>query len=185
MFVVEINASNAGVNYGGLTSTEEIQILICYIIDSINEPIPGQQLSELLHYEGIANYFEVVTAFSALCAKNHIIKNGDNYTITESGRNIAKTLKTSVSLSVRNKVYALTVKMLAKIKYINDTAIDITPMEGGYNIKCAVVEGNVELMSVSLFVTDKAQANQIKNLFLEDPTKVYSGIIGLLTDTEI
>lgn len=182
---MEINATNAGVSYGGLTSTEEIRILICYILDSINEPVPGQQLSELLHYQGIANYFEVVTAFSDLCDKGHILKNDDNYSVTDSGRNIAATLKTSVSLSVRDKVYALTVKMLSRMKYANDTKIDITPVDNGYSIKCAVVEGNIELVSVSLFVTDKAQANQIKERFLDDPTRIYSGIIGLLTDNEI
>ena len=71
------------------------------------------------------------------------------------------------------------------MKYANDTKIDITPVDNGYSIKCAVVEGNIELVSVSLFVTDKAQANQIKERFLDDPTRIYSGIIGLLTDNEI
>ena len=182
---MEINATNAGVSYGGLTSTDEIRILICYILDSINEPVPGQHLSELLHYEGIANYFEVVTAFSALCDKGHITKDGENYSITDSGRNIAATLKTSVSLSVRDKVYALTVKMLSRMKYANDTKIDITPVDNGYNVKCAVVEGKIELVSVSIFVTDKDQANQIKERFIDDPTKIYSGVIQLLTDTDI
>ena len=185
---MEINASNAGVSFGGLVSTDEIRILICYILNTLNEPVPGQQLSELLHYEGVANYFEVSSAFASLNDNGHIKKiesDSDLYEITESGIRIAQTLKTSVPLTVRDKAYELTVKMLSKIKYAEETKIEITPVDSGYNIRCAVVERSVELMLVSLFVTDEAQANSIKNLFLEDPTKIYSGIIELLTNTKL
>lgn len=186
MFTLEIDATNAGVAFGGLVSTDEIRILICYILDTVGEPIPSQRLSELLHYEGIANYFEVSSAFASLFENGHIEKRDDDcYAITESGRNIANTLKTSVPLSVRDKTYALAVRMLSRIKYTEETKIDITPSGNGFNIRCAVVEGESELMSVGLYVGDKAQAMNIKERFLEDPTKVYSGIIELLTDTKL
>lgn len=185
---MERDATNAGVALGGLVSTDEIRILICYILDSIKEPVPYQKLSELLHYEGIANYFEVGNAFASLSDNGHIVADENDsecYVITESGSRIASTLKTSVPLTIREKTYALTVKMLSKIKYAKESKIDITPIDKGYNIRCAVVEGDIELMSVSLFVADKDQALNIKELFLDDPTLIYSGIIELLTKTKL
>ena len=185
---MEIDASNAGVAHGGLVSTDEIRILICYILDAIDEPIPYQQLSELLHYEGLVNYFEVGSAFSSLQTHGHIVpseNDSESYVITDSGRNIASTLKTSVPLTVREKTYALTVKMLSKIKYAKETKIDIYKSGNGYTVRCAVIEGENELMSASLFVTDESQANNIKEIFLDDPTKVYSGLIELLTNNKI
>lgn len=183
---MEINASNAGVAFGGLVSTDEIRILICYILDSIKEPVPGQQLSELLHYEGIANYFEVGSAFASLSDNGHIKKvDNEKYVITPSGSNIATTLKTSVPLSVRDKTLALTVKLLSRLKYAEETKIDITPCEKGYNVRLAVVEGDHELVSVGLFVADREQAENIKKIFLDDPTTIYSGIIELLTNTKL
>lgn len=183
---MERDALNAGVAFGGLVSTDEIRILICYILDSVNDAVPGQQLSELLHYEGIANYFEVSTAFASLEENGHIKKvNGEKYVITPSGSNIAATLKTSVPITVRDKTFSLTVKLLSQLKYAEETQFEITECEKGYNVRCAVVEGDTELMSVGLFVADKEQAENIKKNFLDDPTAVYSGIIELLTKTKL
>lgn len=183
---MERDALNAGVAFGGLVSTDEIRILICYILDSVKDPVPAQQLSELLHYEGIANYFEVSTAFASLEENGHIKRTKDEkFVITESGSNIAATLKTSVPITIRDKTFALTVKLLSSMKYAEETRFEITECGKGYNVCCAVVEGDTELMSVSLFVADKEQAENIKKIFLDDPTKIYSGIIELLTNTKI
>lgn len=185
---MEINASNAGVAQGGLVSTDEIRILICYILHTIKQPVPGQQLSELLHYEGVANYFEVSSAFAELCENGLIAKNiNDNnlFEITPKGSTVATTLKTSVPLTVRDKAYSLAVRMLSRIKYAKETTVDITPLDVGYNIRCAINEGSLELMAVSLFVPDEAQANSIKERFVNDPTIIYSGMIELLTDTSL
>ena len=57
---MEKDALTAGVSeIGGLFTTAEIRVLICYIFSSINQAIPGKLLANTLHYEGIANCFEV------------------------------------------------------------------------------------------------------------------------------
>ena len=56
---MELDATTAGVERGGLANMAEIRILICYVLDSVKEPVPATRLSELLHYNGLANYFEV------------------------------------------------------------------------------------------------------------------------------
>ena len=185
---MEINASNAGVAHGGLVSTDEIRILICYILHTIRQPVPAQQLSEMLHYEGIANYFEVGSAFSELDDNGLIVKNEQDpelYEITPKGSSVAVTLKTSVPLTVREKAYSLAVRMLSRIKYAKETKIDIQPLDVGFNVRCAIVEGELELMAISLFVPDEAQAHSIKERFINDPTIIYSGIIEILTDTTL
>lgn len=185
---MEMDATNAGVAIGGLVSTDEIRILICYILDNIKEPVPYQPMCDLIHYEGIANYFEMGAAFSSLEKHGHIApteEDKNSYVITPSGHNIATTLRTSVPLTIREKTYALTVKMLAKIKYAKETQIDINKTGEGYTVRCAVIEGDKELMSASLFVTDEAQAMSIREIFLDDPTKVYAGLIEVLTNQKI
>ena len=65
--LLEKDAVSAGVSeIGGLFSTAEIKILVCYIISSIDSPVPGQMLANVLHYEGIANCFEVNDAIDSL-----------------------------------------------------------------------------------------------------------------------
>ena len=70
---MERDAVSAGVSeIGGLFSTAEIKILICYIISSIDCPVPGKMLANNLHYEGIANCFEVNDSIDSLCKSGHL-----------------------------------------------------------------------------------------------------------------
>ena len=86
---MEKDAVSAGVSeIGGLFSTAEIRILICYVISSIGQPVPGRMLADVLHYEGIANVFEVNDSIASLCESGQIkffSEKEDTYVITESG----------------------------------------------------------------------------------------------------
>ena len=92
---MEQDALRAGVAPGGLLSTAEVRILICYILSTAQEPVPGKRLAELLHYEGLANYFEVEEGIHALLEQRQIsaADEPDAYCITPSGRDAAETLR--------------------------------------------------------------------------------------------
>ena len=170
---MENDALAAGVSrIGGLFSTTDIRILICYIISSIGEPVPGRLLADILHYEGIANCFEVNDSIAAL------LKNGqlslvdecdDTYIATESGKSIAETLKTSLAISVRDRAYTAALKMVARFKNAKENDIKISAIDNGQ-----------PFMTVKLLVGDEEQALFIKNRFLND-SSIYSKIIELLT----
>lgn len=182
---MERDAASAGVSpVGGLFNTTEIRILICYILSSINEPVPGQMLANVLHYESIANYFEVSDAIAFLCESGHIKvfnEQEDTYVITDSGRDVAKTLKTSLPYAVKDRAYAAAIKMVSRFKNAKETDIKITKENGSTYITCSALDGELPFMSVKLLVTDESQANCIKEKFLNDPSAIYSGIIELLT----
>ena len=182
---MERDAVTAGVEpIGGLFSTAEIKILICYILTSINEPVPGNTLANTLHYEGIANCFEVNDCIASLCKSGQLesvdVKE-DTYIITESGRNIAETLKTSLPFSVKDRAYTAAFKMLSRFKHAKDTDFKITHEDGKTYITCSALDNNRLFVSVKLLVPDEEQAMMIKDKFLNDPAKIYSGIIELIT----
>ena len=182
---MEKDAASAGVApVGGLFNTAEIKILICYILAAIGEPVPGQSLANLLHYEGIANYFEVTDAIASLAGSGQIklhSKEEDTYIITDRGRNVADTLKTSLSHSVRERACTATIKMVSRFKNARDTDIKISREGENTFITCSALDGDYPFMSVKLLVTDESQAQCIKEKFLNDPSGIYSGIIELLT----
>lgn len=181
---MEKDAVSAGVSeVGGLFNTAEIKILVCYIISSINEPVPGQMLANVLHYEGIANCFEVNDAIASLCKNGHlklIDEKEDIYIITESGRDIAETLKTSLPLTVKDRAYTAALKMVSRFRNSKESDIKITKEDGKTFITCSAMDNGVPFMSVKLLVSDEEQALFIKNKFLND-SGIYSEIIELLT----
>lgn len=181
---MEKDAVSAGVSsIGGLFSTAEIKILVCYIISSIDSPVPGQMLANTLHYEGIANCFEVNDAIDSLCKSGHlklVDKKEDTYSITESGRSTAQTLKTSLPYAVKDRAYNAAVKMVAQFKNAKESDIKITKENGKMFITCSAMDGGQPFMSIKLLVTDEEQAHYIKDRFLNDNT-IYSQIIEILT----
>lgn len=181
---MENDASPAGVMHGGLFSTAEIKILICYILSSLNEPVPANLLVNVLHYEGIANAFEVSDAIVLLSESGQICQNDkkdDTYVITESGKNVADTLSTSLAMTTKDRALKATIKTLSHFKNAKDTSFEITKEGDDTFITCSALDGQKPFLSVKLLVTDDAQANFIKKRFLENPTEIYSSIIEWLT----
>ena len=182
---MENNASSAGVARGGLFNTAEIKILICYILSAIGEPVPVNMLANTLHYEGIANAFEVSDAVVTLANNGQIEQtdeNGDSYIITALGRDIADTLKSSLSMTVKERAYLATMKMFARFKNAKDNKFEITKENGCTYITCTALDGDKPFISVKMLIADEQQGSCIKEKFLENPSKIYSMIIKLLTE---
>ena len=61
------NAFTAGVKPGGLNSSTEIRILLCYLIKIAASPLTGEELEAALLNEALVNYFEFAACLSDLC----------------------------------------------------------------------------------------------------------------------
>ena len=181
---MERDASGAGVARGGLFSTAEIKILICYILNAIEEPVPVEMLANVLHYEGLANAFEVSDAIFSLSAKGQIMACDDEeqtYTVTSSGKNTAETLKTSLSSVVKERAYLAVMKMLAKFKNAKDNIFEIIKENDSTYLSCSAIDGGKPFLTVKLLITDEDQGSYIREKFLENPSAIYSKIIEMLT----
>lgn len=181
---MEKNASGAGVARGGLFSTAEIKILICYILSAIDEAVPVDMLANVLHYEGIANAFEVSDAVVSLSSSGQIIATDNTeqvYKITDSGRETASTLKSSLSSIVKERAYLAVMKMFAKFKNSKDNAFEILHENGATYLSCSALDGGKPFLTVKLLIADEDQAVFIREKFLENPSAIYSKIIEMLT----
>lgn len=182
---MEKDALTAGVSeIGGLFTTAEIRVLICYILSKIDDAVPGNLLANTLHYEGIANCFEVNDSIDYLCKNGHlelVSREDDTYRITESGKDVASTLQTTLSIVVKERAYNAAIKMVSRFRNTKETDIKISRDDNKIFITCSAIDNETPFMSVKLLVSDEEQAIHIKEKFLSDPTKIYSSIIDLLT----
>ena len=182
---MEKDALTAGVSeIGGLFTTAEIRVLICYILSKIDDAVPGNLLANTLHYEGIANCFEVNDSIDYLCKNGHlelVSCEDDTYRITESGKDVASTLQTTLSIVVKERAYNAAIKMVSRFRNTKETDIKISRDDNKIFITCSAIDNETPFMSVKLLVSDEEQAIHIKEKFLSDPTKIYSSIIDLLT----
>lgn len=163
----------------------DLKVLICYMLAAIDEPVPATETAQLFHYEGIANYFDTQTAIYDLEQNGYITPHNnckDLFKITEKGKNLSQTLKESVSIALRTKVYNAVLKMLTRYKYERDTDIVIENNESGSLLTFKMVSGETTLFSYSLLLPNEAQALALREQILKDPKYYYDSFIKLLTE---
>lgn len=182
---MERDAISVNVGKGGLKSTAEIKVLVLFLLMSVDEPVPSNQIADLLHIEMIANTFEVNEAFVQL-NKNGLIDEVEDmkecYIINDKGRDVGQTLQSSVPFTIREKSVKLLKKMLQRNRHMKETEIIISHEDDGtIKVTCSAIENNSVIMSFFLQAADDAQAIRIKENFLDDPAIVYRTLIDMLT----
>ncbi len=181
------DAFSAGVSPGGLRNKNDIKLLICYLLSSVNSPISKDTIVSVLQNNNFANYFEINSAFSDLLKNQNIREDTDNpqlYNITETGRIISSQLDSALPLSIRDKALYATVNMLSKIKRETENTVSAVKDKNGYQLKCNISGGDVDLLSFSIYVPDEMQANLVKKNFQENPNLIYECVLAILTKDE-
>ena len=175
-----------GIVPGGIRSKNEIRILICYMFNSINDKLSKDLVIEAVMQYELANYFELSSAFDELVNNGNLVEadtvDGEIlYVISENGKMIAEQLESTVPYSVKQKAYNCAIKLLAEKKTKRDNKVEIIKTENGYNVKCIISGGEVELLSFTLYAPDFEQADIIKKNFYESPLTIYRVMLALMT----
>ncbi len=174
----------AGVAPGGLTGKSDIKLLICYILSGIDNSLSKEDIISILKDNNLANYFEASDAFSDSISTGLIyVENKEEklYSVTDEGKMIAKQLDVALPLSIREKALKAALNTLAKAKIRKENVVTIEKNELGYFVNFNVSGGNIDLMSLKLYVPDIMQANMVKENFYNDPEIIYSTMLALLT----
>ena len=181
------DAMSAGVKPGGLFSRTEIRVLICYLLHHIKSPLPLDKVKERLHFDGIANFFEVAYAIADLEENGNIAvafteTHLKYYVAAGECDKIAMAIGNSVPLTVREKAIEIAEQVLNRIKYERENKVTTEKTEHGIYVTCSVMENKMELVSVKLLVPDEESVNTVRENFFNNPVEVLvnatMGLIG-------
>ena len=183
---MEYDAFDAGIELGGLRNRDDIRLLVCYLLKSVDSPMTRQMLNEAMQEDGLANYVEVGQAIEELLKTGNITADilGDDevISVTEKGREAAEMLQTSLPKTVREKAVNSAIRLITKARVERENQIEVKKEEnGGYTITFTLFDKNTQFMKLSVYVCDSLQLEQVKQNFINDPVKVYSTIITSLT----
>lgn len=172
---------SAGVEFGGLRSMEDIKLLVCYLLYSVKEPVPRPMILEIISGNGMANFFDTGVAMDKLIDLGHIAESGSGMmTITETGKEIAQVLSTTLPYVLRERSVKIALALLSRMHKQKDTRVEIEKTENGYNVTLELVEGSGSILKVTVATVDSLQANSIRENFLEDPALLYRSTLAVL-----
>ncbi len=178
---MEHDAFTGGVEPGGLWNKNDIRILLCYILSSVDAPLSRDSLCQIIQGKALANYFEVGDALDALLRQGNAQESDGLYTVTPAGREIAGSLDANLPLSVRDKALEAAMRLMAEARSRRENQVEIKKTERGFQVTCHISGGSMELMSVSLYVPDRSQAELVEKNFYRDPEGVYTLLLSALT----
>lgn len=178
------DALSEGIAPGGLRSKDDIRLLICYVLDTVDKPMSLDSITGILQETELANYFEATEACSALSGSGNIAPTDDDpslYTVTPSGRLISAQLEDELPPSVRDKAVGAALMLLHRQRAEKENAVHIKKLENGYRVDCSISGGEIDLFNFGLYVPDEAQARIVKRNFHKNPDLVYNVMIAVLT----
>lgn len=177
------NAFTAGVKPGGLTTSTEIRILLCYLLEQTGTPLSRQEIETALIGEELVNYFELANSLSELCEQGFLQEQQGRYAIRPEGEEIAKMLADDVPLSVREAAVraALTARQFV-YKEAQHHA-EIVPAEGrGYLVRCGLRDMESDVFSFTLYVPDRLTAQLTRAKFIENGDNIYRIMLAAVTE---
>lgn len=179
---MEYDAIVAGVEPGGINNAQQVRILVGYVLRSVGQPLDRHLLPELLQHYGIANFFEVAQAIEELIGKGSLsVNEADELQLTERGLVAVNEWEFILPLSAKEKASKAAITTLTRLRTDRENTVEITPLERGFEVVCSVLDGEQKLLEIKLWLPDKMQAETVKEQFLSDPLKLYSGTVALLT----
>lgn len=176
------DAFTAGVEPGGLTNTQEIRILLCYMLDTVGKAMHREDVTEILVAGGMANYFDIEDAIEELLRQQHLVEADKRIATTVTGAQIGQSLSVRIPYTLRQRSVEAALKLLKRIEVERDNKVEIAKLEeGGYAVTCTVRDRDLDLLSVTLRVADSGQAERVREQFLSDPALLFRSNLAVLT----
>lgn len=175
------NSFFEGVKPGGLTTSTEIRILLCYLLDSVHTPVSRNQLENVLLGEELVNYFVLAESLAQLQEQGLISGTDDGYTVTESGQTVAQTLASELPRTVRDT--AVRSVILAQQYAAKKAAhqAETEQLANGYSVRCRIEDTSGPLFALDLYMPDSLSAEAVKKQFVENGDEIYKLLLAALT----
>ena len=169
-----------GVKKGGLTSSTEIRILLCYLIATVT-PLHRQALENALLGEELVNYFELMSRLDDLVKQGLAQQEGEEYHITEKGRSVADSLAADLPRSVRESAVRAVIRAQSWLRKEAQHKAEILEKDGAFEVQCSIEEMGHNVFSLTFSMPDVLSAEMIKKQFIARGSEVYAQLLQALT----
>ena len=144
--------------------------------------MPRQAVLDIIAGNGMANLFETGSAIDELVRHNNIIENEDGaLTLTETGIQVAETLAGMIPYTLRERSVKAALQLFTRIRRERENKVLIQKAEKGYNVTCTINDDKTPILSFTLRVADRMQAQLVREKFLDNPVLLYRSMLSILT----
>lgn len=164
----------------------ENKLLLMYLIDKMDIPLSGSQISQFALEENFMDYFTLRQCLTDMVANNHLESFAENnstrYTVTEAGLQTLDYFEKRIPADIRNKInkYVLDNRKYIKKDYETTANYFRDIHSSDYTVKCGIYEDDALLMEINLSVVSREQAKLICSNWKENVNTLYGEILQQL-----
>lgn len=178
------DAFTAGVRPGGLTSSTEIRLLLCYLVKNAG-PLTRKEIEDALMEEALVNYFEIGSCLDDISRQKLVTLKDGSYTITDNGRKVAQELAYDLPRSVRERAVSAVLRAQTWARKSTRYSAKITERADGHcTVHCTVTGLDEELFCLDLGAPDRLSAELIQKQFILKGNEIYQLLVNTLTEEE-
>lgn len=158
------------------------KLIVLYMLQNSEKPLTNSQLSEFILEKEYTNYFHLQQSISELVdaglLEMQTISNTSYYRITTEGGNTLSYFENDLSSDIRREVQEYLQEIRSqKPKRIMTPADYYETPQGGYAVRCQLIEKNTSLLDLSISAPNKEAAREIARNWSRKSQDVYAAIM--------
>lgn len=175
------DAFTGNVKLGGLNSSSQIRILLCYLIKVTASPLSKSEIETAVLSEELVNYFELEDALGDLETQKLATITDGRYVLTAKGDEIARTLKSDLPTSVSECAVRAAIEAQQFARKESQHKASIETLESGYMVHCYIEDLHSKIFDFSLYMPDLDTAKAAKLKFINNGDDIYRLMLAGLT----
>lgn len=170
---------------GSLSDIYEIKILICTLLEAVNQPMGQEQINTVFQYNQTVNYFNFCQAITEMLQTGHIVQQTNNSTevvlaLSDLGKDTAHILSDAIPKSTREKTIKTAKSLIERQRQDKGKKVTIENTNDGYFVHLIISESGSELLNLKLFSPDREQAEYMAEQCNTNTIAIYKSIISTL-----
>lgn len=180
----EILYNNSGIAPGGLRDSEQIKVLLCYLMSETDEPITSDFICGVLQKCGSANYFEASQSFAELIRNGQIessLTEPGAYVLAQSGRYVVNQLSDELPVALKENTLKNYKNFLHQYDIKQENNVTLHSKDDKTYVECTINDGDNMLLKLNMYMPNTEQASLVRNVFYNNTDVVYQTIVALMT----
>ncbi len=161
------------------------KLIILYMLRKVNFPLTNTQITSFMLEKNYTDYFHVQEALNDLVEAKLIvvekIRNSSQYTATVDGEQTLEYFNNEIPYAIKQDTDSYLKENAFELRNESCTTADYDMTDdGGYAVKCKVVEGHETVIELTINVTSEAEAERVCLNWPEKSQEIYLDIMTKL-----
>ncbi len=171
--------------HGFIHDMMDVKVLILFVASRANYPMTTQEIYELCYQDDCLSYFDVCTAVPEMVTSGHLQQDGEQYSITEKGRQDGSLTEDSIAFSVRQRAENAVTRFNRQLRRQSYVKADCTQRQtGDYAVNVALDDDMGNLLKLELTAPDSRQAIRLQKALEQKAEFIYSFIMTELLEED-